>query len=169
MTSDYIYEKAKKLLRQCGTRNPFKIADEINVHVLWWDFADLKGMYKVIDRSRFIFINNNIDEYEQRVVCAHELGHDALHREFAKTGAFSEFMLYDMKTRPEYEANVFASEILLDDKEILELAEYGYDEQQIASEICVNINLLLVKLNEMNKRGYKFNLSRVPRGDFLRF
>lgn len=33
----------------------------------------------------------------------------------------------------EYEANVFASQVSLDDEEILEYIRYGYDIQQIAS------------------------------------
>jgi Zn-dependent peptidase ImmA (M78 family) len=170
MSTEYIHKAALKLINKCKTREPFKIARIIGVNV-WWrnDFVNLKGMYKVIERNRFIFVNSNLDEYERRVIIAHELGHDALHRELAKDGILQEFMLYDMKTRPEYEANVFAAEILLDDERILNLAERNFDESQIAMKLGVNINLLLIKLNEMNKRGHNFNLSYTPRGDFLRY
>ncbi|MCL2697903.1 MAG: ImmA/IrrE family metallo-endopeptidase [Oscillospiraceae bacterium] len=169
MSTEYIHKAASKLLKRCNTREPFKIAREIGINV-WWrnDFTRLKGMYKVIERNRFIFVNSNLDEYERRVIIAHELGHDALHRELAAAGALPEFTLYDMKTRPEYEANVFAADILLDDGEVFELMKKGYDESQIARWLGVNINLLLIKLHEMNKRGFGFKLSGAPRGDFLR-
>ncbi|MCL2638079.1 MAG: ImmA/IrrE family metallo-endopeptidase [Oscillospiraceae bacterium] len=169
MSTEYIHEAAKKLIARCDTREPFKIARAIGINV-WWrnDFVKLKGMYKVIDKNRFIFVNSNLDEYERRVIIAHELGHDALHRELAEAGALPEFTLYDMKTRPEYEANVFAAEILLDDEEVFELVKGGYEEQQIALWLGVNINLLLIKLHEMNKRGFEFKLSGTARGDFLR-
>ena len=36
----------------------------------------LKGVYRVIKRNRWIFINSNLSEWMQKVVCAHELGHD---------------------------------------------------------------------------------------------
>ena len=45
-------------------------------------------------------------------------------RDRAKGSAIQEFMLYDMTTKPEYEANIVAAEILLDTDEIL---EYIYD------------------------------------------
>ena len=84
-------------------------------------------MYRVIKRSRFIFINENLSGRMQRIVCAHELGHDQLHRNLAKGSAIQEFMLYDMTTKPEYEANIVAAEILLDTDEILEyIYDYGY-------------------------------------------
>jgi len=168
MTSKIIHESALKLLKRCDSRNPFKIAEEIGVHVLFRnDFVQLKGMYTIIKRNRFIFINANLDECKQRIICAHELGHDTIHREFAKEKVLQEFTLYDMSTRPEYEANVFAAELLIDDNEVFELAQEGFTEQQIASELYTDMNLLLIKMQEMNKRGYNFNLSEVPRGDFL--
>lgn len=165
---DYIHRAALNLVKKHNTRNPFVIADEIGIKIFFRnDFVRLKGMYKVIDRNRFIFINANLNEHEQRLICAHEIGHDALHRTLAAHGILQEIMLCDMKSRPEYEANVFAAALLLDDEEVLELAQAGYTEQQIASELCTDVNLLIIKMNEMNKRGYGFNLSTVPRGGFL--
>jgi len=119
----------------------------------------LKGMYKVIERNRYMFINANLRERVQRVVCAHELGHDALHRELAANSALKEFMLYDMATRPEYEANVFAAEILLDDNEIYSMIKNGCDLPNIAGEFNTDYNLLLIKMNEMTKKGYDLRLS----------
>ena len=48
-----------------------------------------------------------------RMVCAHELGHDALHRlghdalhrDIAKGEGLKEFVLFNMKDTTEYEAN----------------------------------------------------------------
>ena len=55
----------------------------------------MKGMYRVVKRTRFIFLNRDLTPQMQRIVCAHELGHDQLHRDLATTGAIQEFMLYD--------------------------------------------------------------------------
>jgi Zn-dependent peptidase ImmA (M78 family) len=168
MPTEYIHKAADKLVKQCGTRNPFIIADEIGVNIFFRnDFVNLKGMYKVIERNRFIFLNANLDEQEQKIICAHELGHDALHRTLAQYGILQEIMLCDMSSKPEYEANVFAAGILLDEREIYDLANLGYNEQQIASELCTDAGLVSIKINEMNKRGFGYRLSSVPRGDFL--
>ena len=104
----------------------------------------------------------------QRIVCAHELGHDDLHRELAMNSALQEFMLYDMKTRPEYEANVYAAHLLLDENKILELSHDGRGLFQIAAEMSTDINLLLIKINEMNRQGWEIDLPYIPKGNFLR-
>jgi Zn-dependent peptidase ImmA (M78 family) len=61
-----------------------------------------------------------------------------------------EFMLYDMKSRPEYEANLFASEILLPDDAIFSYAHEGYDIEQIARILYTDINLIALKMASMN-------------------
>ena len=45
----------------------------------------------------------------------------------AKTTQIHEFMLYDMKSKPRYEANIVVAEILMDSDEVLRyIYEYGY-------------------------------------------
>ena len=169
MGSEYIRKEAGRLVSRYGTRDPFRIAKESGIHVLYdYDFGSLKGMYKVIQRSRFIFINGNISERDQRTICAHELGHDRLHKQFAKTTAYQEFMLYDMRTRPEYEANIFASELLIGDDDIFYLIDNEYDVYQIAGELGEDINLVLIKIDELSKQGYDVSAPYRPTSDFLK-
>lgn len=83
------------LVKRCGTRDPFEIAKSIGVEVMYCDdFGPLKGMYRVIKRNRFVFINRDLPEQMQRIVCAHELGHDQLHRNLAKDTPLREFITY---------------------------------------------------------------------------
>lgn len=111
MSAKHLSKVGSDLVRRCGTRDPFRIAQELGIEVLFCDdFGPLKGMYRVIKRNRFIFINKDLSSRMQRIVCAHELGHDQLHRHLAKGNALQEFMLYDMATKPEYEANIVAAE-----------------------------------------------------------
>jgi len=168
MSFDYIHKEAQHLVRQHGTRDPFQIAKGLGIHVIFnYDFKALKGMYKIILRSRFIFINGNMNSLDKRTVCAHELGHDRFHRHFAKSGVLQEFMLYDMKTRPEYEANIFASELLIDDDDILELVKEERDICHIAGELGEDINLVLIKIDELRKRGHDLRVPYRPQSDFL--
>lgn len=169
MTAEYLSRVGSSLVRRCGTRDPFKIAQELGIHVLFCeDFGPLKGMYKVVKRNRFIFINRDLSEQMQRIVCAHELGHDQLHRSLAKDRTIREFMLYDMRTKPEYEANIVASEILLDTDEILEyIYHYDYTSEQIARVMETDINLVALKIAHLAETGY--NLRRIEhRSDFLK-
>jgi Zn-dependent peptidase ImmA (M78 family) len=149
-----IIKRAAKLIRQCGSRSPFCIAKEIGIDVYYKDLGKLKGMYTCIKRNRFIVINENLNKNMQIVVCAHELGHDQFHRELAINSWLQEFMLYDMSSRPEYEANLFASEILLSDDEILELIELNYDVEQISRALYSDINLIALKIAILTQKGY---------------
>ena len=81
MSAKHLSKVGSDLVRRCGTRDPFRIAQELGIEVLFCeDFGPLKGMYRVIKRNRFIFINKDLSSRMQRIVCAHELGHDQLHR-----------------------------------------------------------------------------------------
>lgn len=169
MTGEYLSQVGRRLVRKYDTRNPFTIAKELGIEVIFCDdFGPLKGMYKVIKRNRFIFINNDLSRRMQLIVCAHELGHDQLHRQLATGNALKEFMLYDMTTKPEYEANIVASEILLDTDEILEyIYNYSYTSEQIARAMGTDINLVALKIAHLAETGY--DLRRIEhRSDFLK-
>lgn len=169
MTAEYLSRVGSSLVKRCGTRDPFQIASELGIEVLFCDnFGPLKGMYRVIKRNRFIFINQNMSERMQTIVCAHELGHDQLHRTLAKGNGLQEFMLYDMATRPEYEANIVAAEILLDNDEVLEyIYQYNFTAEQIARAMHTDINLVALKIAHLAAIGY--DLRPIDhRSDFLK-
>ena len=65
------------------------------------------------------------------------------------------------------EANIFAANILLDDDEVCSLARQRYTSEQVARMLKVPHELLLIKMKDMNNRGYGFKLSYIPRADFL--
>jgi Zn-dependent peptidase ImmA (M78 family) len=165
--NDDIVEKAKRLVSYCGTSDPFRIAKETGAEVYFSDLGKLKGMYSRILRNRFIVINYQLDEYMRKLVCAHELGHDQLHRELVDDKWLQEFMIYNMNSRPEYEANVFAAELLLPDEDILDLIGLEYDNEQIAQATNTDPNLVGIKVSTLFRRGYNF---RIPgyRADFLK-
>lgn len=165
---EYIQNVANKLIKKFDTRDPFQLCQAIGVEVFYADLGSLKGMYKYLKKNRFAVINENLDPFTKTLVCAHELGHDILHQNLARKVCLQEFILYDMKSRPEYEANLFASEILLPDNIILNLARDGYDIEQISKELCTDINLIALKVSSMNTRGYRFNNTIDAKSDFLR-
>ena len=57
MSAKYLSKIGDDLVKRCGTRDPFRIAKELGIEVLFCEgFGSLKGMYRVIKRNRFIFI-----------------------------------------------------------------------------------------------------------------
>lgn len=152
-----ITECSKKLIRRFDTTDPFRIAEGLGIHVIFCDeLKQLKGMYRVIKRNRFIFLNSKNSERMNQIVMAHELGHDQLHRDFAKTNGLQEFMLYDMTSRQEYEANLFAADLLLKDEVILNYIYQGFDTVQIANATGTDINLVALKVDCLNRNGHNF-------------
>ncbi len=165
--NDYITNRSTKLIKKYKTRNPFEIAACMNIDVMFMDLGKLKGFYKRDGHNRFIIINDLICEPLQKIVCAHELGHDQLHRHLAESHALQEFAIYDMKSKPEYEANLFAAELLFSNNDVLEYFNQGYNFYETACLLNTDIHLLAIKLLIMNSNGYQLNVPIDLKSDFL--
>ena len=154
-----IYALVMQIIMQYGTRDPFEIAECLGIYLKVADIGRQQGFFRYIDGVPCIFISSRLNMFQRILVCAHELGHYFLHSDIAKESVLREFGIFNMKDVIENEANVFASELLLDEDELLEHFEEGYTVFQAASMLGYNINLLYIKLREMNNRGYDFDLS----------
>ena len=168
--AETIYQKANELVKYCGTRDTLRIACEIGIYTHHIDgFKELLGMYSYQHKERHILLNSNMDYITTQMVCGHEIGHDALHRDRAKAGmGLQEFTLFDMRNEMEYEANAFSAHLRIDNEELFALMGQGYDVVQLSSLMGTNINLMLIKLNELNRMGLRLDLPYVPRSDFLK-
>lgn len=167
--SEEIYKKANSIVKSCGTRDTLKIARELGSHVHFLELQELLGMYTYRYKERHILLNANIETFIMQMVCGHEIGHDMFHRDLAKAAdSLPEFVLFDMRTKHEYEANAFAAHMLIEDDTLIDNLRQGYDVVQLASMMNTNINLMLIKLNEMNRMGWGLNIPYVPSSDFLK-
>lgn len=149
---------ANRIYRTYEHRRTEHIAKEMGILIIPTPFKKQKGAYKVIERQPIIFINDHLHPVVREIVFGHELGHHLLHREEAiRAGGFQEFSLFDMReNRMEYEANLFAAQLMLPDDEIKELIYRGYDVQQIAKAMRSDINLVAIKVSELNRHGCCF-------------
>lgn len=154
-TAEHIAQRARALTLRFHTRDPFAIAAELGIEVIYIDtLKRLKGMYRVIKGVRFIFLNNANPPQMNRMVCAHELGHDQLHRDYARKNPLQEFAICDMATKPEYEANLFAANLLLDDETVLTLIAEGCSTEKIASVMESDVNLVALKIDSLIDQGH---------------
>ena len=160
---------AESIVRRFGTRDADRLAEELDVIVMPCRFRRQKGVYKVIERSRFVFIKDDLDPVTHSIVLLHELGHDTLHRgEAVRAGGFWELDIFAAADRQmEYEANMFAAQISLPDDEFIEYVRAGCGAQEIARAMCTDVNLVALKAAELQGRGLSL---RVPRhcSDFLK-
>lgn len=143
-----IRKSATDAVRQYGTRDPFTLAREMHIELLVRELGTLKGFYKDVYGTPFIFLSRHLSRGEATLVCAHELGHHLLHRQFAAFG-FEEVSVFSPASRREYEANLFAAELLLDTKEVFDAARAGCTAAQIAAELGADVRLVELKLAAM--------------------
>lgn len=173
MTNDWIYEKANALVKKHFTRDPFELAHDLNIHLEEISNAtNLLGMYQVIQKNRFIFLSADLHPNIRKVVLAHEIGHDQLHRRYAKANAFHEVSIFRELGCHEIEANIFAAHLLIDDNEIIRLLENeDVSDRSLADGLGVEINIVNLKISELCKMGIlslsRFNIER-PRATFLK-
>ena len=145
---------AEEAARRTGTRDPFEYCEKEGIRVVCCpDFQNLKGMYKVILDERFIFLNGHLHRREAREVLAHEIGHDALHREMARDSVVQDHFLVDMTLKPEYEANLFAASLLLSDERVLSLFREGKTTEEAASLLKTSPYLVNLKAQILADRG----------------
>ncbi|MBE7135165.1 ImmA/IrrE family metallo-endopeptidase [Bacillus paranthracis] len=123
---DYVINIAQKH----ETTDPFKIARQKDIIVLFENLGNTLGFYSTYKRFKFIHINNEIDEITQRFVCAHELGHAVLHPK--SNTPFLRNQTFFSVDRLEVEANTFAVELLLTDESIDTYKDTNLSIQEIA-------------------------------------
>ncbi|MCR5040759.1 MAG: ImmA/IrrE family metallo-endopeptidase [Clostridia bacterium] len=167
-----IHSVALRVRRTYETNDPLEIAQERGLSVVFSSLTSPVGMYVApgSESGGFIILSNSLDDRMTRVVAAHELGHELLHRELAaRSGFFSDETLSFSGAKTEYEANCFAAHLLLDSEEVFDAArENGYDVCQLASVFDVCPELMSIKIAEMVTIGYKLRLPEQVRPDFLK-
>ena len=122
---------AERIVKRCGTRNPFSVAKDLGIIVLYETLGSIRGYYSKSRRQKFIHINEELSEHAALFVCSHELGHAILHKD-ANTPFLRSNTLLSVN-KYEIEANQFAACLLLPDYKLREFIEYEYTIEQAAA------------------------------------
>lgn len=104
-----------------NTNNPFEIARERNIGILYEPMKTTYGFYVRYRRFQNIILNNTLPEGMQRFVCAHELAHSILHADL-NVPKLTRYTFFS-RDKFEVQANTFAVELLLPDEMIREYPE----------------------------------------------
>lgn len=144
-----------KLVKKYGTRDPFRLADELGVVVQYFNLEGLHGFYTYERRQRIILLNSQLRNSEEnrqlKTVMAHELGHAVLHKE--NQCYFFPDSLKHFKSKIELEANFFASELLISDEDILE-------HQSFTAEQLAKVTGYEKRLVELRMKNYDIHSAR---------
>lgn len=162
----HIIDKAEEVLEEFEGRNIFETAENAGVKVWYRPLGRLKGFYICENGSRYIVINEELKGAIKAVVCAHELGHDMLHRELS-VGGIRENTLFLNNDKTEREANLFAACVLISDETILDELSYCNSMDVLAANLGYPSELVGLKLETLNFKGYNFNLTEF-RNNFLK-
>lgn len=101
------------------------------------------------------------------ILIAHELGHAVLHTKIAMMKGFQEMEVLDGRSQDEDEANFFAAELLLEDKEVLEcLSKYSFFET--AKQLYVPAALLDYKFSLLHEKGELVSPMYIRKTKFLK-
>ena len=106
------------LVRKHKTRDPFEIIENLNAIVVFHPLQGVRGFYQYFQRNNIIYIDETLSEHEQRLVCAHELGHMLLHKK--SNAIFMDSRTQLNTTKYEIEADRFAMNLIMSDEEIEE-------------------------------------------------
>lgn len=83
-----------------------------------------------------------MEEEVQKIILAHELGHEDLHNKEIQNAAFHDASLLDDTDIKGYQANIFAAELLLPDEKVLLALNGDSFFFKAASRLCVPAELL---------------------------
>lgn len=74
-----IKRRVKNLIERHGTNNPFKIAKELKIIIIYKDLGNVKGYFRKAMRKKVIVLNENLEDFDLKFTCAHELAHALYH------------------------------------------------------------------------------------------
>ena len=131
-------------------------------------FQKLKGFCFMSCKTIYVRISSFLSEEEKQIVAAHELGHIILHRSQLKMAPMKDDTLYNMQDNTEYQANLFAADLLLSDADIAEMA---HNEDLDYFSLCSTPNstpeLMSFKLYSLTKRGQAYHMPMKIQSNFL--
>ena len=133
-----ITKTVQNLVSEYGTNDPFELADALGILIM--PSKAIKGCTMNLLGYPVIFLGEDLNDFERRYVCAHELAHNVLH----------DIKQYDLllhstffnEGKVEVEADTFAAVLLISDD--VSIKYPGFTLEQVAAS--ENVPLELVKL-----------------------
>lgn len=170
--TEMIFNQAQRCRERYKTSDPYELLDAMNVVLLQsnaYPRDGLRGYCTVMNRTKYVVINQKQPEEEQKVVAAHEGGHLILHEAQLKVGAMRDFDVYNVSSRLERQANFFAADFLIDDEAVLDLMHSrDADFFDAAKQLSVPAPFLSFKLYSMVNRGFSMNVPLDLNSTFLK-
>lgn len=166
----YISNQVKSLVQKYHTADPFALCSALSIRVRYADLGrSMKAYYFYQSRIKTIVLNTRCSYTVQKVLCAHELGHAILHSNLANMYGFHETALLDRSVPTEYEANLFAAELIVSDEALFAfLREPDKTFYDVSCELSIPPELLDFKFRILNHKGYCLEPPCIAHSNFLK-
>lgn len=159
MSIEFISDEANRIRQKYDETEPVRLCRAMGILLLDEPMGAsvnaCKGFYLRQSREQVITVNSDLPDEVRRVILAHELGHAVLHKNASGVRAFHDFRLFDETSVYEYEANIFAAEVLMDDERVLGLLNGDISFFGAAGELGVPPELLDFKFRVLKRKGYQ--------------
>lgn len=107
-----INEVIDRLVKEYGTRDPFRIAKSKGIIVIEENLENIYGYYHRLKRIQFLHINKYLSDRNKIFTCSHELGHAILHPN--ENTPMLRDISFNNESKIEYQANYFALQLMMD-------------------------------------------------------
>lgn len=101
-----------------------------------------------------ITVNSDLSEAMKNVVLYHELAHYILHVRTGLSEAIHDADVYDAVSEAEYEANLLAAELSVEDADALEALRDTGDFYAAAGTLCIPWEVLAFKVRILRAKGF---------------
>ncbi|MDA1478049.1 ImmA/IrrE family metallo-endopeptidase [Bacillus changyiensis] len=128
-----IKHKAESIIKEYKTNDVYEICANLKIIILEEDLGCIKGFLQYYEEENEYIIHVNKQSKHPEIIIAHELGHFILHKNLNIFKLEKCSLVFGSKL--ENQANIFASEILITDKMLIdELPRINdWTHKQIAS------------------------------------
>ena len=172
MSADQICITVQEAVKKAESRSLTEICHAHGILFLQSDMGSApdacKGFFLQQDGVCSVMLNSSLDEDTKNFVLAHELGHAFLHQSYTDQ-SFHDFGLFTDHSQLEYEANLFAADLLLEDDAVCSVLCECDDFFHAARLLRVPPQILDFKLRIMKKCGVlPLDAPIVACGDFLK-
>lgn len=147
---NYIESSVRRLTGQYGTSDPFELCERLGVRLTILPLPPaIRGFYSNTLGMDFVYINQKLSNSEQRIVCAHELGHVVLH-----PGVNSLFVARSTlmsQSKLENQADLFAAHLLIPDTVFTGDGDDPLTLEQLSHRLKIPVEYLQLKYESLQQ------------------
>ena len=146
---NYIKDTVDRLVAKYRTADPGELCERLGIRLSVEPLPSaIKGFYYSALGMEFITVNDVLDAAEQRLVCAHELGHARLHP--GVNSLFLKRNTYISESKLENQADLFAVHLLVRDEDLRADGDEPVTLEQLSARLHLPLEYLELRCDYLS-------------------